>query len=103
MLSISSLALPCGCEHTIFASRVAEYSSPDGLSASTTPSVYRTRTSPWRRVIVSLLYSELGSRPSTGLQGVHSDRGYDARADLTQLSTIQREAGALAQIAKIRV
>ena len=35
MLSISSLTFSCGCDHTIFASRVAEYCFPFGLSAST--------------------------------------------------------------------
>ena len=35
MLSISSLTLSCGCDHTIFATRVAEYGSPLELSAST--------------------------------------------------------------------
>ncbi len=38
-----------------------------------------------------------------GFQGVHPHRGHDARANLALLSAIQRKAGTLAQIAKIRV
>src|SRR5713226_5081188 len=37
------------------------------------------------------------------LQGVHSHRGYDARADITLLPAIERQTGALAQIAKVGV
>ena len=37
----------------------------------------------------------------TGFQGVHTDRGYDARAHLASLSAIKRKGGALAQIAKV--
>src|SRR2546428_5340719 len=37
------------------------------------------------------------------LQGVHSHRGYDARADITLLPAIEWQTGALAQIVKVGV
>src|SRR3989442_16043572 len=41
------------------------------------------------------------SSPET--QGVHSHRGYDARADITLLPAIEWQTGALAQIVKVGV
>src|SRR5207253_4792321 len=41
--------------------------------------------------------------PISRLQGVHSHRGYDARADITLLPAIEWQTGALAQIVKVGV
>src|SRR5207245_8996799 len=66
IVSTSWLALWCQCNLTVFDHRSPEYCSPAGFSASTAPSVYKMRTSPWRRSILALSYSESGSKPSTG-------------------------------------
>jgi len=47
-------------------------------------------------------YSTVTKDLTRGLQGVHSHRRHDARANIALLSAIERKTGTLAQIAKIR-